>query len=423
MTDKLIGEFEQSVSDLISLDNKTVHVALSGGLDSVVLLHLFNRLQVTKPNFKLKAHHIHHGLSVNGDSWAMFCASFCEQLKIDFQLTKVVLNKQSRTSLEALARDKRYEALKANFTSSDVLVTAHHQDDQLETVLLALKRGAGLTGLQGIRGKQGLEKGYLVRPLLYFVRGQLEDYAQQFDLTWVEDESNQDQIFDRNFIRHSLTPLLKQRWPSIGKTVARSASLCQDQQQLINEIAESDFETIKGDDLSTINLLKLERYSKVRQNNVLRYWFKKNRLAYPSVKQLQSIFRDVINASEHATPQFDFSTKVIRRYQSSLYLLEKQVVEIPESPLLWQGQTNLSFLSDDLILFLNEKKTAGHCVEIYFRAHLPCQCSCQPIGRDKPRQIKKLLQEYNVPPWQRDCIPFIFIDGQLKHAWRVWECA
>ena len=121
------------------------------------------------------------------------------------------------------------------------MVTAHHQDDQLETVLLALKRGAGLTGLQGIVAKQKLEKGYLIRPLLNFSREQLEEYARQFKLQWIEDESNLEQRFDRNYIRQTITPLLKARWPAIAKTVSRSALHCQAQQTLIDEVTLSDF--------------------------------------------------------------------------------------------------------------------------------------------------------------------------------------
>jgi len=427
----LFDKFSKQLSLLTELDGADIHIALSGGLDSVVLLHLFFRLRQKAENFSLSAHHINHGLSDNAAHWADFCLSLASQLKIKFHCSTVILNKQSRTSLEALAREKRYACLKEKLLQNSLLVTAHHQDDQLETVLLALKRGAGITGLQGILAKQKLNKGYLVRPLLDFSREELEQYADYFELHWIEDESNKDQVFDRNFIRHTISPLLKKRWPSIGKTVARSASLCQQQQLLVDEIAVLDHKKVSVKQLNEelLNISELKKLSPTRSANLLRYWFKKHAIDYPSAKQLVVIYNEIVLADKGALPKMQLKEISVRRYRDNLYIVKDQIeTVIPKQPISWSGESqiilfdgqlrlNFEFTHDGIAIPANAK------VEICFRQHLPAQLTCTPVGRSGSRCIKKLLHEYHVVPWQRDFIPFLFIDGQFRSALGLWQCA
>ena len=415
-----------------ALSDIDFHIALSGGLDSVVLLHLFARLREREPNITISAHHINHGLSDNAASWQDFCSKLCTDLATDFTCSSVNLVKQSRTSLEALAREKRYACLTENLSAGSYLVSAHHQDDQLETVLLALKRGAGNTGLQGIRSKQRLKNGYLIRPLLNFSRQQLEDYAQEFNLQWIEDESNSDQVFDRNYIRHAISPLLKARWPAIAKTVARSAAICQEQQQLLDEIARSDFAHCSFHLLSqhVLNINELKGLSVARRNNVLRYWFKENNLNYPSARQLAVVWNDIVLASVDASPKMQFKGVSLRRYREHLYLVEEQLVTDFKEPVIWSGEPEINLLDGRVKLrfqLLKEKQGAlpvkpDSEVKICFRVHLPAKLSCTPIGRSGSRTVKKLLHEYHVPPWLRDLVPFILIDGKLQQAVGVWQC-
>lgn len=431
----LLQDLKKHLSDLCIERQNDFCIALSGGLDSIVLLHLFNRLRECDKNITLTAHHVHHGLSDNGDHWLDFCQLQCEQLNVPFKFSKVNLHKTARTSLEALARDKRYTCLKSGLAKNAFLVTAHHQDDQLETVLLALKRGSGIAGLQGIRSIQEIEDGFLIRPLLIFSRDQLEGYAQRFKLDWIEDESNQDEQFDRNFIRKTISPLLKNRWPAITKTVSRSASILQEQNQIIEDIAIADLsqslnvESLnQQDEQSSINLNKLACLSFFRQKNALRYWFKTNALEYPSSKQLSVIFDDVIHASEQANPHIEFEHLVLRRYRNNLYLVRKEKLSLPDQPVEWKGEKSL--LIEGLLkkLHFNISKNQGvvvnknSLVEIYFRKHLPAKLTCTPEDRVGNRTIKKLLHEYLVPPWLRDQIPFIFVDGVLKQAVGLWVC-
>lgn len=416
----LFDAFKEQLSALAPTDVQ-FKVALSGGLDSVVLLHLLARVAP----LNVSAQHVHHGLSDNADDWADFCMRLCAELGVSAQVTHVLLDKTGRTSLEALAREKRYAALKTDFGEQSYLLTAHHQDDQLETVLLALKRGAGLTGLQGIVAKQSLTPGYLIRPLLNFSREQLEQYAQHFDLLWIEDESNQDQQFDRNFIRHSITPLLKQRWPSITKTVARSAQHCHNQQQLINELSEADFKNCQLND-TALDIDLLLGLSATRRDNVLRYWFKETGLQYPSSKQLNVMWQDIVHAQQDATPKMRLQGRVICRYQRAIYLIDEK----PNAPIghdmVWQNETQMTLDCGEFQLqidaqpvFLNQQ----HRVEVCFRGEFSNRLLCLPIGRDKSRSVKKLLHEYHVPPWRRDSIPFVFVNGELVAALGLFQCA
>lgn len=243
MDNKLSSEFNQHLESLLyDLEKKQctqprLVVALSGGVDSVVLLHLLAIFKKKNRCYQIIAHNVHHGLSENADQWQQFCARFCVTLSVPFIASKVTLQKKTRTSLEALAREARYQCFQESMQKNDIILTGHHQNDQLETLLLALKRGSGSTGLQGIRVQQNFSNGFLLRPLLIFSREQLVDYAEANELQWIEDESNQNTEFDRNFIRHKISPLLLERWPAIANSASRTAQLCQEQQRLLDEVA------------------------------------------------------------------------------------------------------------------------------------------------------------------------------------------
>lgn len=431
-----LDDFAKQLAGLSTPEKQDFHIALSGGLDSVVLLHLFARLREITPGVTLHAHHINHGLSANAQNWSAFCAALCADLQVNFNCSSVDLQKKNRTSIEALAREKRYICLQQGLSVDSYLVTAHHQDDQLETVLLALKRGSGNTGLQGVRHKQKLKTGHLIRPLLNYSRAHLEAYARSFKLDWIEDESNQDQAFDRNFIRHSIAPLLKQRWPGIAKSVARSATICQEQQQVLDELAEQDFKVAAFCFLNqqALSCEVLQQLSAGRRNNVLRFWFKENRLDYPSSAQLKTVWTDIVLANNDALPVMRFKEHSIRRYRNHLYLLaDKQIIPHSGASIVWQGEQTVSLLAGRIKLAFNyEQETddvsdmlscnAHSKIEICFREHLPAKLTCKPQGRNCSRSIKKLLHEYHVPPWLRDTVPFILINGELRAALGLWSC-
>ena len=407
-------------------------VALSGGVDSVVLLHLLFRfrqscVQQRNDYLTLIAHNVNHGLSDNAEHWAAFCTAYCQQLDVKLICSQVDIERKSRTSLEALARDARYQCFQEKMQDHDVIVTGHHQDDQLETLLLALKRGSGSTGLQGIRLFQTFFNGYLLRPLLNFSRQQLMDYAQHHDLKWVEDESNLNIDFDRNFIRQQISPLLNARWPAIAQSVSRTAQLCQEQQSLLNEVAEQDLSVCIEERFSqqTLTIAALSKFSEARRNNILRYWLKSNGLQYPSSKQLMVLWDQVALAQSDKQPKLQMPTVAICRYQGQLYIVPNQALSLPVQPILWSGESILWLQPGYLGINFSQVDTSlskRYKVQCCLRSHLDAQLTCLPKGRDKKRSIKKLLHEYHVPPWLRDQVVFVVVDGELLEAVGVWQC-
>ena len=408
-------------------------VALSGGVDSIVLLKLLVHFQQQYPDYQVIAHNVNHGLSEHAEQWNEFCRTFCDELNIELLSSKVSIQKNSRSSLEALAREARYQCFLKKMAYNDIILTGHHQDDQLETLLLALKRGSGSTGLQGIRSHQTFHSGYLVRPLLNFSRQQIIDYAQTEELIWVEDESNQDIHFDRNFIRHQIAPLLSERWPAIAKSVSRTAQLCQEQQSLVDEVATEDLrqclEMRLGDETLSIN--SLINLSIPRRNNLLRHWLRSNGLDYPTSKQLSVLWEEVALAEQDKQPCLKLAQHTIHRYLDNLYIVPIQNITLPKEPIVWKGESllrvseGLSLNERTLVIDFSLVDTAilkQHTITCCFRKHLNSKLTCQPKGRSKSRSIKKLLHEFQVPPWQREQVVFIFIDGYLVEALGVWQC-
>jgi tRNA(Ile)-lysidine synthase len=435
MPKKLSLLFNQHILSLLrtSINNPLVAtkprfvVGLSGGVDSIVLLHLLVALQKKMPEIGVVAHNVNHGLSKNADNWGYFCADFCQKLEVPLIASKVNIEKKSSASIEALAREARYTCFKKEMQSGDVILTGHHQDDQLETVLLALKRGSGSAGLQGVHAVQPFSNGYLLRPLLIFSRQQIVDYAQYHELQWIEDESNLDIVFDRNFIREKVSPVLMERWPFIAKAVSRTALLCQEQQSLLNEVAEQDLQLCLGSHFSqpTLDILKLSHLSEARRNNALRHWLKSNGLQYPSHKQLAILWHEVALAESDKQPLLQLEANAIRRYQGLLYIVSEQQMDLPINPIKWCGEDKLSLLEDKLIVDFSQVDrgiASRHDIQCCFRQHLESSLTCLPIGRDKARTVKKLLHEYQVPPWLRDLVVFVLVDGQLVQAIDLWHC-
>ncbi|MGL4601477.1 MAG: tRNA lysidine(34) synthetase TilS, partial [Plesiomonas sp.] len=224
-------------------------VAYSGGVDSTVLLHVMVRLRALNPSLTLRAIHVHHGLSQNADMWADHCTQICAQWNVPLDIARVQV-KKTQTSLEASARDARYQAISSLLVSGESLVTAQHLDDQMETVLLALKRGSGPAGLAAMTDRMPFTRGQQLRPLLKVTRAEIEAYAQHNQLRWIEDESNADPRFDRNFLRLRVLPTLTQRWPHIGDAIARSAALCGEQEALLDELLLESLQALLDDEES-----------------------------------------------------------------------------------------------------------------------------------------------------------------------------
>ena len=400
---------EQAILDHIK-NRQSLLVAYSGGVDSTVLLHALTQLkQQQRPDLQLSAIYIHHGLSQNADSWARHCQQQCQIWQVPLIIEKVQLDPVAG-NIEQQARNARYQAIYRHLKSDQMLCTAQHLDDQCETFLLALKRGSGPAGLSAMP----VESNRHLRPLLTISRQQIEAYANWHQLTWIEDESNQDDHYDRNFLRLKVLPLINQRWPQFSQMVARSASLCQQQEALINELLDNDFHQL----LTTQGQLRLSpliNYSEYKRNAILRMWFRQQGVMMPSQKQLALIWQTVVEAKEDANPKFVLHNKQIRRYQNQLYLLplyddtEHLVINWDlTSPLVLPdniGQLQ-SHYQHDLNCRLPQ---ADEAVTVRFHA----QGRLQIVNRQGSRAIKKIWQEHQIPPWMRTRTPLIYYNEQL----------
>ncbi|MDF7666517.1 tRNA lysidine(34) synthetase TilS [Orbaceae bacterium ESL0727] len=421
-----------------AIQNRTaLLVAYSGGIDSTVLLHTLTELkqQCMIANLRVRAIYIHHGLSPNADEWAKHCQAQCQRWQIPFIIEKVQIDK-STGNIEEQARNARYAAIARHLNDDETLCTAQHLDDQCETFLLALKRGSGPAGLaamaqERISDHSSSHPHELLRPLLTISRQQIEDYATRHHLTWIEDESNQDDHYDRNFLRLTVIPKLTARWPHFSQMVARSSELCRQQEQLLEELLWPELQQI----ITTpkqLPIALLRACSDYKRNALLRLWLKINQTAMPSLKQLALIWQTVALAQDDANPAFILADKQIRRYQDQLYLLPhfhdlKPVILSWDllSPLVLPDQLGrllISTVSDKV----EQQGEQINCLsplgcrrpkkdeQVTVRFH--AQGRFHIVGRSGSRTIKKLWQEHAVPPWMRSRIPLIFYNEQLIAA-------
>jgi tRNA(Ile)-lysidine synthase len=399
--------------------NPKLLLAYSGGLDSTVLLHLLVEINNTIP-FKLTAQHVHHGLSANADVWADFCAQVCKKLNVPLSITKVQVSNIG-LGIEAAARAARYQALEhaQEKSDADFILLAHHQDDQAETFLLQLARGAGVKGLAGMAAQQGK----FLRPFLDAPRRALLDYAKQHRLTWIEDESNADTQFDRNFIRHKVLPKLQKQYPAIQQTISRSAQHMASANDLLDELAQNDAKQagfhipLKANSYAPLSLAHLTTLSENRVNNCLRWWLAQNGAQMPSAQQLQQISQQLMHAKLDANIAIKVSESLtLRRYQNNAYLVQDCSPNAPIN-LLWQGEEEIILTNKTKLIFSKQmgqgislRKIENAKLRIKFREG--SERFLPELGRPR-RSLKVMLQNHEMPPWQRDQLPLIFMDETL----------
>lgn len=397
------------------LNTNAILVAFSGGLDSTVLLHQLVLWRAQNPGVVLRAIHIHHGLSPHADSWVQHCESVCAQWQVPLVVERVHLEDDG-LGIEAQARRARYQAFAQTLLPGEVLMTAQHLDDQCETFLLALKRGSGPAGLSAMGESYPFAGTQLIRPLLAQTREALEAWARQHELCWIEDESNQDDTYDRNFLRLRVTPLLQQRWPHFAQAVARSAALCAEQESLLDELLASDLAncvTAQG----TLLLGPLMTMSTVRRAALLRRWLAGLNAPMPSRDGLERIWQEVALAREDASPSFRLGEYEVRRYQSQLWWV-KSVDGQSETVIPWlEWKTPLTLpagLGSVQLISAGDLRLpqADEVVSIRFKApgllHI--------VGRNGGRKLKKIWQEQGIPPWRRDSTPLLFYGDTLIAA-------
>lgn len=395
--------------------NKTYWVAYSGGLDSHVLLHLFAELRSIHPSINLRAIHVNHGLSPNAEVWSVHCASVCDALQVEYVQETIDATASLGESPEDAARRGRYAVFSSLMGLDDLLFTAHHQDDQAETMLLQLFRGAGPKGLSAMPHSKPLGLGKLVRPLLGHARAELKTYAEDSQLNWIEDESNTNIHFSRNFIRHHVMPVLKQHWPSIGTTVTRSAANCAEAQQVLDELAEEDLINAQGPREEMLSVAALQALNPKRQRQLLRLWFKKLGFFVPGLVKIKQIQKDMLYSSSDKRPHFAWKSVQVRRYQDFLYAMPDLPLHNKDQEFNWNFTSSLQ-LSNLGELSAKPTIEGGFSIkentDVIVRFRRGGEI-CKLPGRDFTHSLKKLFQDWRIPYWERDRIPLLYVGEEL----------
>ncbi|MGI3043562.1 tRNA lysidine(34) synthetase TilS [Shewanella algae] len=487
LVDTLVLKLTALLDQIGATADNNLWLGYSGGMDSELLAYTLARFRQTHPKtpYQVSLVHVHHGLSRNADAWAAHCRQRAEHYGLNFVLRKVQLELGPRVSIEAEARRARYQAIAEQLNPGDILLTAHHQDDQLETLLLALKRGQGPKGLAAMGQAQHLAlisraEGapcWQLRPMLDSSRAQIEQAVASLELPYINDESNQDTQYDRNFLRAEVIPVLKQRWPSIATTASRSAALCAEQQLLLNEVSAEKLQPLLGrcrfSGVRVLDSAGLKVLSPQWQAQLLRQFIQMQRLPLPAQVQLQQALAQLLDAREDAQLELSFKGLLLKRYGQQIYamaplpgaafqlldgvgsvedvaaknskltLSQKQLQALSQGQSLSVGLTSpwqrleltladsgprvaLAQVMAPLMASLSAPQLASLSASIGAKVQpsdtavapelvmgLKGSYRCQPHNRDKGRELKKLWHELGVPPWLRDRVPLLMQNGRL----------
>lgn len=392
-------------------------IGFSGGLDSTVLLHLARAWQYRHPDIAIMALHVNHQLQSAADAWQRQCEQVCREWQIPFIAERIAVDRD-QASLEQAARAARYEAFRRHAGAGDLLLLAHHRDDQVETLFQRLLRGSGPLGLGGM-GMLSRNEGLLIgRPLLEQDRSELEEYARQHGLRWIDDPSNQDQAFERNFLRQDALPRLRARWPRLNQTVARAARLSREVAELLDDLAEQDGagQCRPGEPLP---LHLLENLPRRRARNLLRHWIRLQGAGLPSEAQLERGLDDLVFAAPDTQPELQWGAHRLRRFRHALYCLP--VLPAPDVTALTVTLDQL--LSGDLAWAGGRILHRTHHGVAFSRSRLqqgPLVLRGRRGGeRLKPvnratNTLKHWLQDCQVPPWWRERWPLLYCGDRLS---------
>lgn len=390
-------------------------VAYSGGLDSSVLLQLLARLRgdLAAP---VGAVHVDHGLHAASGGWAAHCRAVCDELDLPFRLLRVDARPGKGESPEAVARERRYAAIGSALGPGAMLLTAHHLDDQAETLLLQLMRGAGAAGLAGMPLWRPWEDRWQARPLLDVRREALRAWAGHQGLGWIEDPSNAQCDADRNYLRHVVLPDLLARWPGAVDNIARSATHCADAAELTALQAERDLARCRGQGSGRLRLDCLRPLSPARQRALLRHWIAACDAPPLPFGQLVEARHQLLDARSDAAVLIAWQGCQLRRFRDTVWLLRQPPTHPARSPIEWNGETR--HLGPGLGRVRRVKGPGGIDPDRWDRGHVDLVyrtsgLRCRPAGRGGSRTFKAIAQENNIPPWQRPCLPIVRIDGEI----------
>ncbi len=404
------------IDDIVALTtNKHICIAYSGGVDSHVLLHILATSQ--HPDLQsLSAIHIDHGLNEKSKQWTQHCAAIANDLKLDLSCITVEVNAIKEVGMEAAARRARYEAFQNTRSENDVLLTAQHQHDQAETLLLQLLRGAGPKGLAAMAKQSTLGTTQLIRPLLAVSQADILAYAKQHKLKWIEDPSNSETQWSRNYLRHTIWPSIEQRWPSAATTLSRSAEHCAEASELMAELAQQDLDLLGIETQSpNIAISPLLTLSPARLRNALRHIIECKQLPLPSTACLQKLIDEVCLAKQDSSPILTWTGVEVRRYQDNLYITSPLEMHDETQQISCQSLETITLPTKQILHWQASEKGLSKSlilsgIELGFRQGGE---KIQPQDHAHHKTLKHLFQEWQIPPWQRDRIPLIFKDDEL----------
>ncbi|MDE2388585.1 MAG: tRNA lysidine(34) synthetase TilS [Betaproteobacteria bacterium] len=390
-------------------------IALSGGVDSVVLLDILIVLSKQMP-FTLSAVHVNHGISSNANRWSRFCCDLCQAYGISIYIAYLQIKKEAGVSLEAIAREERYRVFSR--MPADFIVVAQHLDDQAETLLLQLFRGAGIRGLSAmpVLRKQSAIAPQILRPLLEISRHNIEDYAQQNKLHWINDESNDDTAFNRNFLRHDILPLLRKRYPNYPKTLLRTSRHLSEASQLLDELAARDSEDCFIGGMLQIDCVRKLGFARIK--NLLRYTLVQQGAMLPSAAKLEDIVNQLLSANRDNQLHITFGNHEIRCFKGAVYILRKKSRPQSFDQYPWQGETHLALPHLNGSIHFTEVVNQGidrqklQTGAVTVRARTGGERFTPACNRPR-RSLKNLLQETSIPPWHRSSTPLLFCGERL----------
>ena len=404
----------QSFQDNLKQNNANLEILLgfSGGLDSCVLLHLLANMQ-TQLNFKLKAIHVHHGLTSSADDWLNFCKEKCKLLDIEFYDIKVKINKKSSLGIEGEARELRYEAIKKK--QKGIVALGHHQNDQAETLMLQLLRGSGLKGLAGM--PEFDEKRKFWRPMLNIKKELIEKYASENNIKYIEDESNEDVNFDRNFIRKKVLPLIESRYPASIETISRSASNISEGYQINELLALDDSKNAMSDDGSYLLIENLIKLPNLRAINLIRWWLSFNGLLMPSKKNVEELFRQVRLIKKDTSLNVKISNdRAIRAFGDKIFIVS-MMNNLDSYHFKWVGQEEIELPNKSKLHFVKTKKGGLSLSKLGvntldIKGRIGGE-KLKPLPNQPSRSLKYLFQKADIPHWERDQFPLVYANEQL----------
>ncbi len=398
-------------------------LAYSGGMDSHVLLHLLAEL-CNHSNLQLKAIYIDHGLSPQSAEWGEHCTDVCEKLAVPLIVERVSIRVGDKGPEDA-AREARYRTLAKRMLPNVVLITAHHRDDQVETVLLHLVRGTGAHGLAGMAPLRQFASGIHIRPLLEISHQKIADYARTRHLQWVNDASNADTSLSRNYMRHEIVPILRAHWPGAEKVIGRSAGHAAAAVELLEQIAVEDWQRcgLTGD--SGLSLRACKTLGDARLRNLLRYWVRQSDLALPATCHVDEVVRQIREPSTTGHAIITWPGGACYRYRDTLSLSPRTANEDYEYDITWDPAQPVVIVPLGIEVSANSAVGRGLALTRVRNASLHLRNrqggeSLRLPGRAHHHKLKKLFQQAGVPPWERSRLPLLYVNGELAAVGDRW---